>query len=314
MLSYLARRILLSVAVVLTVIAALFAMMHAIPGDAVRTALGPRASEAMVEAYRVKMGLDQPVLVQIWRFFSTILQGDLGSDVISGVPVARIILAQLPDTLYLVAGAMVVAVAPGIWLGVMSATHRGSLFDRVTSVLSVSVMAVPSFVIAIYLLLIFAIHLSWFPAIGAGEGFADRLHRLVLPSVALGLAWIGYIARILRASMLEVMGENHIRTARAFGLSERRIMFDYVLRIALLPTITVLGMGIGQMLSGAVFAEIVFGRPGIGKLVYDSIAARNYPIVVGTLLVTTGFFVLVNLIADLLIAFLDPRVRNVVSR
>lgn len=313
MLSYLARRVTLSIAVILTVIAALFVMMHAIPGDPVRTALGPRASEALVEAYRVRMGFDQPILVQIGRFFGATLRGDLGNDAISGEPVLRIILSQLPDTLYLILGAMAVAVVPGIWLGVLSATRRGSAFDRVSSVLSVSVMAVPSFVIAIYLLLIFSIGLGWFPAIGAGEGLADRLHRLVLPSVALGLAWIGYTARILRASMLEVMGENHIRTARAFGLSEQRIMYDYVLRIAILPTITVLGMGIGQMLSGAVFAEIVFGRPGIGKLVYDAIAARNYPIVTGTVLVTTAFFVLVNLIADLLIAFLDPRVRNVVT-
>lgn len=314
MLSYIARRVTLAIIVILTVIAAMFVMMHAVPGDAVRTALGPRASEAMVEAYRAKLGLDQPVWVQILRYFGAILRGDLGQDAISGTPVLQVILSQLPDTLYLIAGAMLVAVIPGIHLGVVSATHRGSLFDRVTSVLSVSVMAVPSFVIAIYLLLIFSIRLGWFPAIGSGDGLADKLHRLVLPSIALGLAWIGYLARILRASMLEVMAENHVRTARAFGISQRRIMYDYVLRIAILPTITVLGMGIGQMISGAVFAEIVFGRPGVGKLVYDAIANRNYPIVTGTVLLTTGFFVLVSLLADLLIAFLDPRVRNVISR
>ncbi|NGM47495.1 ABC transporter permease [Rhodobacter sp. SGA-6-6] len=314
MLSYIARRVTLAIIVILTVIAAMFVMMHAVPGDAVRTALGPRASEAMVEAYRARLGLDQPVWVQILRYFGAILRGDLGQDAISGTPVLQVILSQLPDTLYLIAGAMLVAVIPGIHLGVVSATHRGSLFDRVTSVLSVSVMAVPSFVIAIYLLLIFSIRLGWFPAIGSGDGLADKLHRLVLPSIALGLAWIGYLARILRASMLEVMAENHVRTARAFGISQRRIMYDYVLRIAILPTITVLGMGIGQMISGAVFAEIVFGRPGVGKLVYDAIANRNYPIVTGTVLLTTGFFVLVSLLADLLIAFLDPRVRNVISR
>lgn len=314
MLSYLTRRLALSITVVVTVIAALFIMMHAVPGDPVRVALGPRASEEIVAAYRVQMGLDQPVFVQFARFISAIFQGDLGRDALSGEPVLRIILAQLPDTLYLIAGAMLVAVIPGIWLGVMSATHRGGIFDRITSVLSVSVMAVPSFVIAIYLLLIFSIRLGWFPAIGAGDSFVDRLHRLVLPSVALGLAWIGYTARILRASMLEVMSENHIRTARAFGLSHSRIMYDYALRIAILPTITVLGMGIGQMLSGSVFAEIVFGRPGIGKLVFDAIAARNYPIVTGTVLLTTAFFVLVNLLADLLIASLDPRVRHDLTR
>ncbi len=314
MLSYLARRVFLAFTVVLVVVAAMFVMMHAVPGDPVRSALGPRASEAMVEAYRIKMGLDQPIWVQITRYFSAMVQGDLGSDAISGEPVLRLILTQLPDTLYLICGAMLVAVVPGVYLGALSATHRGGTFDRITSVLSVSVMAVPSFVIAIYLLLIFSIQLGWFPAIGSGEGLQDKLVRLVLPSFALGLAWIGYIARILRASVLEVMEENHVRTARAYGMPKNQIMRQYILRIAILPTITVLGMGIGQMISGAVFAEIVFGRPGVGKLVYDAIANRNYPIVSGTVLVTTAFFVLVNLAADLLIALLDPRVRNAVSR
>lgn len=314
MLTYMLKRIVLSVAVVFTVIAALFVMIHAVPGDPVRIALGPRASEALVAAFRERLGLDQPMLVQLMKFYGSILRGDLGSDVISGASVLKIILSQLPDTLRLIAGAMVVAVVPGILLGVFSAIYRGSLLDRLTSILSVSVMAVPSFVIAIYLLLFFSIRLGWFPAIGAGTTPLDTLWRLVLPSLALGLAWIGYTARILRASMLEVMEENHVSTARAFGISERKIMFNYVLRIAILPTITVLGLGIGQMLSGAVFAEIVFGRPGIGKLVFDAIVARNYPVVTGTVLVTTVFFVIVNLVADLLIAWLDPRVRNDLAR
>ncbi|MDQ2065129.1 ABC transporter permease [Xinfangfangia sp. CPCC 101601] len=314
MLAYVAKRVTLAIIVIFTVIAAMFVMMHAVPGDPVRSALGPRASEAMIEAYRIKLGFDLPIWEQLLRYYGAILRGDLGQDVISGTPVLRVILSQLPDTLMLIAGAMSVAVIPGIYLGVVAASRRGGAFDRVSSVLAVSVMAVPSFVIAIYLLLIFSISLGWFPAIGAGEGVAGKLQRLVLPSIALGLAWIGYLSRILRASMLEVMAENHVRTARAFGISRRKIMHDYVLRIAILPTITVLGMGIGQMISGAVFAEIVFGRPGVGKLVYDAIANRNYPIVTGTVLVTTTFFVLIGLIADLLIAFLDPRVRNVITR
>jgi peptide/nickel transport system permease protein len=202
----------------------------------------------------------------------------------------------------------------GIPLGCFSAMRPGSIFDRITAVLSVSVIAVPAFVIAIYALLIFSIGLHWFPAIGAGEDPMDELYHLVLPSLAIGLGWVGYIARMLRASIMDVQGENHVRTARAFGLSEGKIIFDYVLRIAILPTLTVLGIGIGQMLSSAVFAEIVFARPGIGKLVYDAIITRNYPIVTGTVLVTTVFFVLVNLIADLFIAWLDPRVRLSLQR
>ena len=197
--------------------------------------------------------------------------------------------------------------------------HLGrDLFARVVYgsriALSVSVIAVPAFVIAVYALLIFSIWLRWFPAIGAGDGVLDGAYHLVLPSLALGLGWVGYIARMLRASILEVQGENHVRTARAFGLSENKVIFDYVLRIAVLPTLTVLGIGIGQLLSGAVFAEIVFARPGIGKLVYDAILTRNYPIVSGTVLVTTFFFVLVNVLADLMIAWLDPRVRHGLQR
>jgi peptide/nickel transport system permease protein len=185
------------------------------------------------------------------------------------------------------------------------------MLDRIIGVLSVAVIAVPSFVVAVYALLIFAVHLGWFPAIGAGRRGEplNQLQHLVLPSVAVGLGWVGYLARMVRASMLEVMGENYIRTARAFGLPRRVIVYRYALPIAILPTITLLGVGIGHLLSGAVFAEIVFARPGVGKLVYDAINARNYPLVSGAVLVTTAFYVLATLVADFLVAGLDPRVR-----
>jgi peptide/nickel transport system permease protein len=162
------------------------------------------------------------------------------------------------------------------------------------------------------LLLIFAVSLRWFPAIGAGEPghFWDQLSHLVLPSIAIGLGWVGYLARLVRASMLEVLGERHIRTLRAFGLPEGRVVFRYALRLAILPTIALLGIGVGRLLSGAVFAEIVFARPGIGKLIFDAVLARNYPIVMGAVLVTTALFVLCTLAADLVAAWCDPRVRQ----
>jgi peptide/nickel transport system permease protein len=155
------------------------------------------------------------------------------------------------------------------------------------------------------------VELNWFPAIGAGErgDLGDQLAHLVLPSFAIGLGWVGYLARLVRASMLEVLGENHIRTARAYGLPERRIVFRYALRLAVLPTVALLGVGIGHLLSGAVFAEIVFARPGAGKLVFDAVVTRNFPVVSGAVLVTTALFTLCTLAADLLIAWLDPRVR-----
>ena len=312
MLNYTFKRLALSVAIVSLAMLLLFCMIYLIPGDPAAVALGPRATEAMREALRIKMGLDQPVWVQFWNFFTNAWMGDLGNEVLSERPVAAVVMEQLPFTLALIAGGITWSVALGIPLGCWAAVKRGSWADRVVGVLSVAVIAVPSFVVAIYALLIFAVTLRWLPAIGAGEAgdLGDQVTHLILPSLAVGLGWVGYIARMVRASMLEVLEAQHIRTARAFGLPDRMITYRYALTIAILPTITLLGVGIGQMLSSAIFAEIVFARPGVGKLVYDAILTRNYPLVTGAVLVTTVLFVLINLIADLLIGALDPRVRS----
>lgn len=312
MLVYAAKRLALGVVIVSAAMTFLFAMIYLIPGDPASVALGPRATPAMVESLRVRMGLDQPIWVQFWRFYSGVWQGDLGTEVLSGRPVLTVVLEQLPYTLALIAGGIIWSVALGIPLGCMAAVKRGSWIDRFVGVLSVAVIAVPSFVVAIYALLIFAVALRWLPAIGAGEpgNLVDQIEHLLLPSLAVGLGWVGYIARMIRASMLEVLEASHIRTARAFGLSENLITYRYALAIAILPTVTLLGIGVGQMLSSAVFAEIVFARPGVGKLVYDAILTRNYPLVTGAVLITTVFFVLMNVIADLVVGALDPRVRR----
>jgi len=222
----------------------------------------------------------------------------------------------MPYTLGLIVGAMSWSILLGIPLGCFAAIRRNSFLDRITGVFSVATITVPSFVVAVYSLLAFSVWLGWFPVIGAGErgDLGDELWHLVLPSFAVGLGWVGYIARMVRASMLEVLSENHIRMARAFGLPERMITYRYALRLAILPTLTILGIGIGNLLSSAVFAEIVFARPGVGKLVYDAIIARNYPLVTGTILVTTAFYVLANLVTDLMVAGLDPRVRENLAR
>ena len=312
MLSYIVKRLGLAVIIVSVAMLLLFAMIYLIPGDPASVALGPRATDAMREALRAKMGLDQPIWVQFWNFFTGAWTGDLGEEVLSGRPVLTVVLEQLPFTLALIAGGISWSVALGIPLGCWAAVSRGSFADRLVGVLSVAVIAVPSFVIAIYALLIFAVTLQWLPAIGAGEpgDFGDQLTHLILPSLAVGLGWVGYIARMVRASMLEVLEASHIRTARAFGLPDSLITYRYALSIAILPTVTLLGVGIGQMLSSAVFAEIVFARPGVGKLVYDAILTRNFPVVTGTVLVTTMLFVLLNLLADLIVGALDPRVRS----
>jgi len=282
-----------------------------VPGDPASIALGPRASPEMKEALKVKMGLDQPLPLQFFYFFRNMLQGDLGIDVWSNRSVTVIVFEQLPHTLALTLLGLGWAIFIGIPMGCYSAIRRNSFLDKLMGIFSVSVIAIPSFVVAIYSLLVFAVALRWLPAIGAGEPGdpVDQFRHLLLPSLAIGLGWVGYLARLVRASMLEVLGENYIRTARAFGLPDHVIVFRYALNLAILPTVTLLGVGVGNLLSGAVFAEIVFARPGIGKLIFDAVITRNYPVVMGSVLVTIGLFVMATLIADLFTAWLDPRVR-----
>jgi peptide/nickel transport system permease protein len=311
-LGFIVRRGAVSLVILVLAVSLLFGMIHMVPGDPASIILGPKASPEVIAELNQRMGLDKPILVQLGNFFANLAHGDLGVDPFSDRKVSEIVFEQLPYTLVLVLAAIGGAMLLGIPLGCFSAIKRNSLADRLIAVLSVAFIAVPSFVIALYLLLWFAVKWRWFPAMGAGEigDYADQARHLVLPAIALGLGWVGYIARLVRASMLEAMEENHIRTARAFGLPERTIIVDYALRIAIQPTVTILGMGIGSLLSGALFAEIVFSRPGIGKLLHESVITRNYPVVMGAVLVTTAFFVLSTLLSDIVNAALDPRLRD----
>ena len=289
----------------------MFFMIHLVPGDPARILLGPRATPEMIADISMRMGLDQPLIIQLMKFLGNILKGDLGMDVISNRPVTAIVFGQLPYTLWLIFSAIFGAMLIGIPLGCYSALHRNTLADRISGVISVACITAPSFVVALYSLLIFAVTLKWFPSIGAGEkgDFFDQLSHLVLPAFAIGLAWVGYLSRLVRASMLEVMGENHIRTARAYGLTEATIIYRYALKIAILPTVTVIGVGMGFLISAAVLTEIVFARPGLGKLIIESITSRNYPVVMGSVLISTVLFVISTTISDLVNAFLDPRIR-----
>lgn len=290
----------------------LFSLIYLVPGDPASIALGPRATPEMIALLREKMGLDLPIYVQLANFVWNTLRGDLGVDVWSNRSVGAIVFEALPYTLVLTVVGIGWAIILGIPLGVYSAVNRDSLIEKAIGMLSVGAIAIPSFIVAIYVLLLLAVNLKWLPAIGAGpEGDTlQQFRHLLMPAFAVGLGWVGYLARMVRASMLEVLGEGHIRTARAFGLPERRIVFSYALRIAILPTIALLGIGIGNLLSGAVFIEIVFARPGLGKLTYDAVISRNYPVVMGAVLVATALYVICTLIADLMTAWLDPRVRT----
>ncbi|MGD8291788.1 MAG: ABC transporter permease [Desulfobacterales bacterium] len=312
MLYYLMKRIALAVVIVVVAVILLYTLIQLVPGDPASTILGPRATAEMKEALRQRMGLDQPLIIQIGRFLGRLTRGDLGMDYFSELPVSELVFGQLGHTLVLVFASMFWAILLGIPLGCYSALFRNSVLDKITGVVSIGVIAMPSFVVALYALLVFAVLLHWLPAIGAGEAGnpASQLRHLILPAFAIGLGWVGYIARLVRASMLETMGENHIRTARAFGLKESTIVYRYAMSLAILPTITMLGTGIGRLISSAVFAEIVFARPGIGKLIYDSVISRNYPIVMGSVVVATALFVLATTVSDIVNAMLDPRIRE----
>jgi ABC-type dipeptide/oligopeptide/nickel transport system permease component len=313
MLAYAVKRIGLGLLILVLVMVAMYAAVFLVPGDPATVALGPRATPELKRLLIERMGLDQPVWWQIVEFFRNALTGNLGYDVWSNRPVSTLVLEALPNTLILGLTALTVALLIGVPLGCLSVMRRGTPADAIIGVLSVGVIAVPSFVVAIYSLLLFAVTLRWLPAIGAGEAgdFVSQAKALIMPAAAIALGWIGYIARMVRASMMEVMGEPHIRTARSFGLPEWKIVSKYALRIAIIPTISLVAVGLGSILSSAVFVEAVFARPGIGKLITDAVNTRNYPVVMGTVLIMTAIYVSITIAADLLIARLDPRVRDV---
>lgn len=315
-LRYLASRLVTSALIVLGAMLMLFALSAMVPGDPAATLLGPQATPEFARQFIREMGLDRPLHERLWFFFANVLTGNLGVDVLSGRPVLGMVLSVIPYTIVLTFAAIGLAALLGVPLGVFAATHRGSLADNLLAILSVAFIAVPSFVVAILLLLVFSIWLDWLPVLGAGnaDDLGDQAKRLILPTVALALGWIGFIARLVRSSMLEVMGEGYIRTARAYGLSERLITYKYALKNACIPTIAILGLGIGRLLGGAVLVEIVFARPGLGRLVYDALSIRNFPVVQGAVLVVVVLFVVVNLVVDLSYSAIDPRMRRDASR
>ncbi len=297
--------------VILLVTISLSLLVNIVPGDAARTLLGPRANADLIAKIRAEMDLDKPPLVQAGRFLWNVLHFDLGVDVFTGRPINMLVRSALPHTLILAWTSLGLAVLLGIPLGVYSATHPGSFLDRVTALISISFITMPSYVAGLFLLLLFAVHLRMLPAIGLGEdgNWVDYLKHLALPATALAITWIGYLARLVRASLLEVLNETYIRAAKAMGLPRRLVQYKYALKNALIPTVAVLGVGIGNLMGGAVFVEIIFSRPGMGTLIYTAIQTRNYPIVRAGVLIVALLFVFANLLADLACTYLDPRIQ-----
>jgi peptide/nickel transport system permease protein len=311
-LGYVGSRLLTTVLTVLGAMLLLFALTVLVPGDPAAILLGPQASPEAAARFVAEMGLDQPIPIRFLRFFGHLLTGDLGTDVLSGRRVLDTVLAVLPYTIILTFSAIALALLLGVPLGAYAATRPGSWADHALAGVSVAFIAIPSFVIAILLLLVFSVWLDWLPVLGTGRAgdWVDQARRLILPTVALSVGWIGFIARLVRTSMLEVLNEPYIRTARAYGLSQTRITYMYALKNAFIPPLAILGLGVGRLLGGAVLVEIVFARPGLGRLVLDAINGRNFPVLQGAVLVVVVLFVRTNLVVDLLYAALDPRMRR----
>jgi peptide/nickel transport system permease protein len=311
MLAYLFKRLMMTLLVLLLVMVFLALLVNIVPGDAAKTLLGNRATPELIARVRADMDLDKPVPVQVANFVWDILHGSLGTDVFSGQPINRYIGAALPHTLILAWAALGLAVFVGIPMGVFSATHPNSWIDRVTAIFSISVITLPSYVVGLFLLLVFAVGLRLMPAIGLGKSgdVGDYVRHLALPAIALAVGWVGYLARLVRASVLETMNETYIRAAMAAGIRKNLVQYKYALKGALIPTVAILGIGIGSLMGGAVFIEIIFSRPGMGSLIYNGISTRNYPVVRAGVLIVAIMFVMANFLADIAYTFLDPRIQ-----
>jgi ABC-type dipeptide/oligopeptide/nickel transport system permease component len=273
--------------------------------------LGDEAPYESIHAMRQKLGLDQPLHIQYWRFVSGVFRGDLGRSIRTNRPVVGEIARVLPFTIQLATAAIILGTAFGIPLGVISATNRGSFIDLLASTLSIIVYSAPVFWLAILVLRYFSLQLDLFPMTGTGDpgNPVDVLYHLVLPGFTLGLRRIALLARMMRSSMLDVLHQDYVRTARAKGLAEKIVIYKHALKNAVIPVVTVIGLQLGSLLGGAVITETVFVRSGLGRLMVTAILKRDYPQVQGTLLVFAVVFLVLNLLVDLSYGFLDPRIK-----
>lgn len=309
MLLYSIKRFLWMIPTLLGAMFLVFSLTYMLPGNPAEAMLGPMASQANIDALTIKLGLDQPIHLRYWNFLVSALQGDLGVSVASGHEVSGLIAAALPHTAILAIATIACAAVFGIGLGALAAINKGGIIDKVCNYGALLNLAVPSFVVALLLLMVFSVWLAIFPVMGAGEGFWGGAHHLVLPVLAMATGWAAFMLRIQRETMIEALRSDYIRTARSFGAPRPYIVYKYALKNSIIPSITILGMGLGSLFGGAVFIEIIFNRRGLGQLIVHSIYMRDLPIVQGGVLVATVLFVLTNIIADLIVAWVDPRIR-----
>jgi peptide/nickel transport system permease protein len=312
MLGYIIRRILAIFPVMLIVAIFVFLLLRLTPGDPAAIIAGDMATPEQLERIREAMGLNQPIHTQFITWMGRLLQGDLGVSLISGTPVTTMVGQRMFPTINIALLTITIAVAIAVPLGVLAAWRHRSWVDYAVMSFSVLGFSVPVFVIGYIFILVFSISLGWLPVQGyaaPAEGFAEFLHRAILPALTLATIYIALIARMTRASMLEVLGEDYIRTARAKGVKESRVLFRHALRNAAVPILTVIGTGFALLISGVVVTESVFNIPGIGRLTVDAILARDYPVIQAMILITSATYVVVNLIIDISYTIFDPRIR-----
>ena len=303
MYGYVIRRLLLAIPVLIGVSILVFAIIRFIPGDPARAIAGVHASPEYIEQVRRELLLDEGLHVQYYVYMTNLLQGDLGRSTFTNRPVTVELAQRFPNTMVLAVTAMVIASIIGMSAGIVSATKRYSLFDNFSMLAALVGVAAPVFWLGVMFQLLFSVQLGWLPSGGIGTW-----KHLVLPALTLGLATAALLARITRSSMLEVLGQDYITTARSKGLIERVVINKHAFKNALIPVVTVIGLQFGTLLGGAVLTETVFSWPGIGRLMVDSILARDYPVVQGAVLLLAVFFVMINLVVDIIYAFLDPRI------
>jgi len=311
---YVVRRLLLLVPVLLGVSVIIFMVLHLAPGDPAEIMLGSQATQADLNRLRDELGLTEPLYVQYIHWLGLVARGDLGRSIWMKRPVLTEVLGRFKATLVLTGAALVLSTAGGLALGILSAVRPNSLLDRLSAVASLFGASMPVFWLGIVLMVIFALWLGWLPASGmfapyGGGDLRDLLAHLALPAVTLAAASVTIIARLTRSTMLETLGQDYIRTARAKGVVERAVVLRHGLKNALIPIVTVVGVQAGYLLGGAVLTETVFAWPGVGTLMVQGILARDFPLVQGCVLVVALSFVVINLIVDLLYAWLDPRIR-----
>ena len=312
MLAYILRRLASTVLVMGIVAVFVFLLLHLSPGDPAAIIAGDNASAEQIQGIRKQLGLDDPLPVQFLRWVSAVVQGDLGISIFSNEPVLKLISQRIEPTLSLALTTLIVAVTLAVSFGVLAAWKVGTWIDRSLMVLSVVGFSVPVFVVGYMLIYVFSINLRWLPVQGYSpidQGFGPWIERLILPSIALGLAYVALIARITRTSMLEVLAEDYIRTANAKGVATRSVLLKHALKNAGVPIVTVIGIGVALLIGGVVITETVFNIPGVGRLVVDAISKRDYPIIQGVILIFSGVYVLVNLLVDMSYTLLDPRIR-----